>query len=154
MRALLSGGNALASDADGFEEALRDWSTENNDGKVRAGARGALFLKGRVAGDRLLTLAYDSERDRGRTYFRDIRPDDFYPTYGDGALREFDAQSAGRFYVRVDKERSYFLYGDFATPSAVGSENGTPSSMMSAPPATRACMISGVASANGSPVVT
>jgi hypothetical protein len=34
-------------------------------------------------------------------------------------VREFDAQSAGRFYVRVDKDRSYFLYGDFSTPSAV-----------------------------------
>ena len=118
LRALLSGGNALASDADGFEEALRDWSTENNDGKVRAGARGALFLKGRVAGDRLLTLAYDSERDRGRTYFRDIRPDDFYPTYGDGALREFDAQSRRRFYARLDNGTSYTLFGDFQTARA------------------------------------
>ena len=39
-------------------------------------------------------------------------------------------------------------------PSAIGSENGTPSSIMSAPPAASACMISGVASANGSPAVT
>ena len=118
LRALVSGGNALASDADGFEEALRDWSTEHNDGEVRAGARGALFLKGRVAGDRLLTLAYDSERDRGRTYFRDIRPDEFYPTYGDGALREFDAQSRRRFYARLDNGTSYTMFGDFQTTRA------------------------------------
>ncbi|MCC6931569.1 MAG: DUF11 domain-containing protein [Gemmatimonadaceae bacterium] len=118
LRALLSGDNALAADADGFEEALRDWSVDRNDGKVRAGARGALFLKGRVAGDKLLTLAYDSERDRGRTYFRDIRPDEFYPTYGDGGLREFDGQSRRRFYARLDNGTSYTLFGDFQTARA------------------------------------
>ncbi|MFN8666215.1 MAG: hypothetical protein U0164_03335 [Gemmatimonadaceae bacterium] len=118
LRALLSGDNALASDADGFEEAIRDWSIDRNNGKVRAGARGALFLKGRVAGDKLLTLAYDSERDRGRTYFRDIRPDEFYPTYGDGGLREFDGQSRRRFYARLDNGTSYTLFGDFQTARA------------------------------------
>jgi hypothetical protein len=39
-------------------------------------------------------------------------------------------------------------------PSAIGSEKGTPSSMMSAPPSASACMICGVESANGSPAVT
>jgi hypothetical protein len=39
-------------------------------------------------------------------------------------------------------------------PSALGSENGTPSSMTSAPPATIACISSGVMSANGKPAVT
>lgn len=118
LRALLSGNNAVAPDADGFEEALRDWSVDRNDDKLRASARGALFLKGRIAGDRLLTLAYDSERDRGRTYFRDIRPDEFYPTYGDGALREFDAQSRRRFYARLDNGTSYTMFGDFQTARA------------------------------------
>jgi len=118
LRALLSGDNALDSDADGFEEAIRDWSVDRNNGKLRAGARGALFLKGRVAGDKLLTLAYDSERDRGRTYFRDIRPDEFYPTYGDGGLREFDGQSRRRFYARLDNGTSYTLFGDFQTARA------------------------------------
>lgn len=118
LRALLSGGNALGSDDDGFEEALRDWSTTRDSGRVRAGARGALFLKGRVAGDRLLTLAYDSERDRGRTYFRDIRPDEFFPTYGDGGLREFDGQSRRRFYARLDDGTSYTQFGDFQTARA------------------------------------
>jgi hypothetical protein len=38
-------------------------------------------------------------------------------------------------------------------PSAIGSLKGTPSSITSAPPAASACMISGVASAYGSPAV-
>ena len=38
-------------------------------------------------------------------------------------------------------------------PSAIGSENGTPSSITSEPAATMACMSSGVMSANGKPAV-
>src|SRR5690242_12870733 len=39
-------------------------------------------------------------------------------------------------------------------PSAIGSENGTPSSRTSAPPATSACMMGTVTSGPGSPAVT
>ena len=39
-------------------------------------------------------------------------------------------------------------------PSAIGSENGTPSSITSAPAATMPCISSGVMSANGKPAVT
>jgi hypothetical protein len=38
-------------------------------------------------------------------------------------------------------------------PSAIGSENGTPSSMMSAPPSTSACISGSVSAAPGSPAV-
>src|SRR5215216_7461840 len=38
-------------------------------------------------------------------------------------------------------------------PSAIGSENGTPSSITSAPPATSACMSGTVACGDGSPAV-
>ncbi len=39
-------------------------------------------------------------------------------------------------------------------PSAIGSENGTPSSITSAPPSASASRMSTVASANGSPQAT
>lgn len=118
FRSLLKGGNALASDADGFEESLRDWTFENDSGKVRGGARGALLLKGAVFGDQLLTLSYDSERDRGATLFRDIRPDEFFPVYGDASIREFDAQSRRNFYARLDRGTSFTMFGDFQTTRA------------------------------------
>jgi len=118
FRSLIRGTNALASDADGFEESLRDWTFDEDSGKVRGGARGALLLKGRVFGDQLLTLSYDSERDRGRSLFRDIRPNEFFPVYGDASLREFDAQSRRRFYLRLDRGTSYTMFGDFQTTRA------------------------------------
>ncbi|MDB5806437.1 MAG: hypothetical protein JWN73_3759 [Betaproteobacteria bacterium] len=87
------------------------------DGKAELGARSAFFLKGMVKGDYLLTLAYDSEKDVRNVQFRDINPDQFYPIYGDSSIKGFDAQSSQRLYVRVDKGKSFFLYGDFSTAS-------------------------------------
>ena len=88
-----------------------------NDGKTELGARSAFFLKGTVKGDYLLTLAYDSEKRVRDRLFRDIQPDQFYPIYGDSSLRGFDAQSSQRLYVRIDKDKSFLLYGDFTTAS-------------------------------------
>jgi hypothetical protein len=39
-------------------------------------------LKGKVKGEYLLTLAYDSDKDKNQRLFRDIRPDEYYPVYG------------------------------------------------------------------------
>jgi len=90
---------------------------QGNDGKTELGARSAFFLKGMVKGDYLLTLAYDSEKRVRDRLFRDIQPDQFYPIYGDSSLRGFDARTSQRLYVRVDREKSFLLYGDFNTAS-------------------------------------
>jgi hypothetical protein len=116
LSSLTAGALSPANPDDGFEEKLTDISFTSDDGKFTGAARGAMILKGKVKGSYLLTLAYDSERDPQHQLFRDIRPDEFYPVYGDAAIKEFDAQSSDRLYVRIDKNRSFLLYGDFATP--------------------------------------
>ena len=78
------------------------------------GLSGALYLKGRIRGDALLTLRYGSDRDTDDRLFRDIRGDEYYPVYGDNSERGFDAQSSGNLFVRVAKGKSYVLYGDIA----------------------------------------
>ena len=115
---LVQGQLGVGATSDGFEEQLRDWSRTGDSARTRAGARAALLVKGTVLDHRLLTLSYDSERDRGRTFFRDIRPEEFFPVYGDAAMRDFDAQSRRRFYARLDKGTSYTMYGDFQTSRA------------------------------------
>ena len=100
---------------DGFEQELRQFSAR--DGELTGGARAALFLKGKVRGDYLLTLGYDSDKDSRERLFRDIQPDRFYPVYGDSSVKGYDAQSTSRLYVRIDKDRSYLLAGDFTTQS-------------------------------------
>ena len=104
-----------AQEHDAFDEEIKDILVGSDDDAKTAGVRGALFLKGKIKGETLLTLRYDSEEDRYETLFRDIEPDRFYPVYGDSSTRGFDAQSTSRLYVRLDRGPSYVFYGDFVT---------------------------------------
>ncbi|WP_261803283.1 DUF11 domain-containing protein [Variovorax sp. PAMC26660] len=105
-----------------FESELTGLADEGNKNS-RASARTAFFLKGTVKGEYLLTAAYDSNKTRNDRLFRDIRPDEFYPVYGDSSVKGFDAQSTQKLYVRIDKNRSYLLYGDFTTASSTEVRN-------------------------------
>ena len=100
------------TDAQGaFEQELNDFA--GNDDYTASG-RAAMFLKGKVRGDYLLTLAYDSDK-KGERLFRDIDPGEYYPVYGDSSAKGFDAQSTSKLYVRLDKGRSFAMYGDLKT---------------------------------------
>lgn len=110
-------GNAIlaARPSDGFEREIRNLSRDFDNGRGAVGARTAFFLKGRIKGETLLTAAYDSDKDVRDRLFRDIRPDEFYPVYGDASLVGFDAQSGSRLYVRLDNGQNFLLWGDFLT---------------------------------------
>ena len=100
---------------DGFDNELKGFTKEFSGGKTKLGARAAVYLKGKVQGSYLLTLAYDSDKDVTKKLFQDIDPNAFYPVYGDSSIRGVDAQSSGKLYVRIDNKLSYFLLGDFST---------------------------------------
>lgn len=109
---------------DGFEREIRRWEKQFNNGKANGAARAAFFAKGTIKGEYLLTAAYDSDKEVRARLLRDIQPEEFYPVYGDASLRGFDARSAERLYVRVDKDRSYLLYGDFQTGENIATQTG------------------------------
>jgi hypothetical protein len=111
------GGLQQTSPTDNFERELRSLGSDALRGRT------ALFLKGKVRGDMLLTLAYDSDKPARDALFRDIQPDRYYPVYGDSSSRSFEANSSDKLYVRVDKGSSYALYGDFNTASFSASPN-------------------------------
>ncbi len=100
---------------DGFEQELQHAVARFDNGRGDATGRAALYLKGKVLGDTLLTLAYDSDKRSRERLFRDIQPGEYYPVYGDDSVKGFDAQSTGRLYVRLDRGKSSLLYGDFNT---------------------------------------
>ena len=100
---------------DGFENELKGFNKEFSGGKTKLGARAAVYLKGKVKGQYLLTLGYDSDKDTRKRLFDSIDPNTFYPVYGDASVRGVDAQSSGKLYIRLDKQRSYFLLGDYTT---------------------------------------
>lgn len=100
---------------DGFEDQIRSWSRESGDGKRDTALRTAMFLKGKIKGDALLTFAYDSDKPGRDRLFRDLDPERWYPVYGDSSIVGFEARSNSRLYLRIDKDRNYVMYGDIAT---------------------------------------
>ena len=100
---------------DGFDNELKGFTKEFSGGSSKFGVRAAVYLKGKVKGEYLLTLAYDSDKDTRKQLFQDVDPNAFYPVYGDSSIRGVDAQSSGKLYVRIDNKLSYFLFGDYTT---------------------------------------
>jgi len=109
------GNIAPTGSRDIFEENP-DYLSPADSGKSSIGnIRGGLFIKGEVLKDYLLTLGYDSQKGKDMRLFRDIQPEEYYPVYGDSSVKGFDAQSTSPLYVRIDKDKSFLLYGDFLT---------------------------------------
>src|SRR5690606_25111303 len=100
-------GNAQALDDAGHEAGL------STDGQL------SLYAKGRVRGEWLLTLAYDSDKEtdrlRRRNLLSAIDPNQFYLLYGDGTAQGYDASSIEKVYVKLERDQFYALFGDYAT---------------------------------------
>lgn len=92
-----------------------DRLSQPDDASSRADLRGGFYAKGHLGNGYVLTAAYDSQKERDMQLFRDIRPDEYYPIFGDGSVKGFDAQSTSPLYFRVDRERNHLLFGDYVT---------------------------------------
>ncbi|MCX5849995.1 MAG: hypothetical protein NTW65_11185 [Deltaproteobacteria bacterium] len=89
-----------------------------DDGLYKNG-RGAFFMKGKFFKDVLITAAYDSDKKKRDDLFREndttFDTEDKYPIYGDESKTGYEALSADKLYLKVEKNRSYLLYGDYRT---------------------------------------
>lgn len=72
------------------------------------------YLKGKLKGKFLIKSHYDTA-DKSSALFTNLDPDAYYPVYGDASTREYDAESQQRFYVMVEKDRSFVKWGSFKT---------------------------------------
>lgn len=83
------------------------------------GGKGAFFLKGNIYQDFLLTAAFDSDKKKRDDLFREndttLDSEDKYPIYGDESTTGYEASSTNSLYLKVEKNRSYLLYGDYKT---------------------------------------
>jgi len=112
----------------GFAEGTVGYNTlsDNQTAALNAGhedgyyddGRVAFFAKGSVRGQYLLTLAYDSARDRdeSRNQFETmIDPNAYYTLYADNSEQRFEAASQRKLYVKLEKNQFFALFGDFNT---------------------------------------
>jgi hypothetical protein len=110
-----SGAGANSASFYTLENELNRLEATSSTGATDYTAQVGTFIKGRVWGDTLLTMSYDSEKRSGDPMFRDAQPDDYYLVYGDSSTRGFDAQSTSRLYLRLDRGKDYIMYGDYNT---------------------------------------
>ena len=83
---------------------------------LNADARLALYAKGRVRGKWLMTLAYDSDKDKDDARFGGvIDPRAYYTIYADRNETRYDAASVRKLYLRLERPQFYALFGDFET---------------------------------------
>ncbi|HEX8571516.1 MAG TPA: hypothetical protein VF759_02060 [Allosphingosinicella sp.] len=87
-----------------------------DDGKLLADGRLALYAKGRIRGKWLMTLAYDSDKKEDRARFGGvIDPDAYYTVYADRSERRYDAASVRKLYLKLERPQFYALFGDYET---------------------------------------
>jgi uncharacterized repeat protein (TIGR01451 family) len=80
--------------------------------------RVAMFAKGSVGDDWLVTLSYDSERNgkqREGTLHGIIDPDRYFPLYGDASTPAEEAATQQPIFARVERPGFYALFGDYDT---------------------------------------
>ena len=79
-------------------------------------ARIALYAKGRIQGKWLMTLAYDSDKEKADTRFAGtIDPTAYYTIYADRSERRYDAASVRNLYLKLERPQFYALFGDYET---------------------------------------
>ncbi len=116
----------------GFAEGTAGYNTlsDNVAAAVDAGhtdeyyddGRAAFFAKGTIKGEFLLTLAFDSARDRdlNRERFETVvDPNAYYSLYADTSEQRFEAASQRKLYVKLERNQFYALFGDFDTGLSV-----------------------------------
>lgn len=81
----------------------------------------ALYAKGMIKGQYLLTAAYDSAKASGANRAtlnglqQRIDPNQYFMLYGDTAEQGYDASSASKLYLKIERGQFYAMFGDFDT---------------------------------------
>ncbi len=84
--------------------------------KIYSNLMGSFFAKGKIKGNFLLTIAYDSTKDKKNVdLFHKVDPNEYYMIYQDNSLNGYDAQSQRKLYLKIEKKQFYALFGDINT---------------------------------------
>ncbi len=80
--------------------------------KIDTDAQIAFFAKGMIKGKWLLTLSYNSKKEK-RALFDNIDPNKYYLLYQDESEQKSEAPSQKKLYLKLEKDDFYALFGDF-----------------------------------------
>ena len=110
------------SDTKNSDDALVDYPADHSDDGTHFDTEAGIFAKGQM-GEFTVTAMYDSDRDidDGTLLEQNIpstEEGEFYPVYGDESEQYFETQSQDNLYVKIERDLSYFLHGDYQTDFA------------------------------------
>ncbi|APG63679.1 hypothetical protein LPB140_06995 [Sphingorhabdus lutea] len=89
---------------------------DNEDNPIHLDGRIALYAKGKVSGEWLMTMSYDSDKDKDETRFAGvIDPRSYYTVYADRSEQRYDAASIRHLYLKLERPQFYALFGDYET---------------------------------------
>ncbi len=97
-------------------------AASGGDDKLFEEDRLAFYAKGRIKGEWLLTLAYDSKKPTSsdqQSLYQTVDPSKYYTLYGDATQQGYDAASAKRVYIKLERDQFYALFGDYNTGLSV-----------------------------------
>jgi hypothetical protein len=109
----LANGTAGAYSAKGDRSQLLD-DRSFPDGLTTDG-RLAMYARGTVYDEYLLTASLDTDRKNRGRYFRELDPDYLYSIYGDNSMLFYDIQTNRNLYIKLEKNQTYGLFGDYNT---------------------------------------
>jgi hypothetical protein len=90
-------------------------SRDQIDAGFHSEGRLAFYGRGTILDKYLLTASYDNERRQRDRLFRDLDPDVLYSIYGDNSRVDYTAQTSNPFFVKLELNRSFLMFGDFNT---------------------------------------
>lgn len=123
LRDLLIVGSGDIVIGEGSTSGSRDELENIYDDDVKDGTytdgRAAVFVKGRVTENVLLTATYDTSKARQDDFFNerdtDVDDESRQPIFGDESIRGYEAHSRDKLYIRADRNKSHAMYGDYYT---------------------------------------
>jgi len=97
------------------------------DENIYLNGRLGAYVKGKIKGKYILTAAINTDEEKleyifqnldkkdPRQLLRRIDPDKYYPVYGDDSEVTEGAPTQGRFYIKLQRDASHVMWGNFRT---------------------------------------
>ena len=112
VNSLKTGGSMSDSSFSQLQSANKISDGIHSDGRL------AFYGRGSIWSNYLLTASYDNQRIQQDRLFRDLDPDVLYSVYGDNSNVDYTAQTNSPLYVKLERNRSFLMFGDFNTAFA------------------------------------
>ncbi|XOV89363.1 MAG: OmpA family protein [Pseudomonadota bacterium] len=108
----LAEGSLAQQKLSGNMEGLADAGLDD---EFSADGRVAFYAKGQIKGEYILTIAYDTAKEKKNALSQAIDPSAYYTLYGDRSTLQYDASSNEKLFLKLEKHQFSALFGDFTT---------------------------------------